>query len=177
VSSPVDFVSGTMGIVSVTMDFVSALTESSLRQWILFLRRWVSCPVPLTEKEEFIDRILTENKNRFLLIVRHFAPADEAMDLYQEIDGLLAASINKGVSNVSQADFGRVRGNFLICRSWPLGDCPSTQRQTVLPSLFPLFENIRAAAIIISPSPDCAKLSEIEGSMKTTALLGSLFRS
>jgi hypothetical protein len=46
VSSPVDFVSATMGILSVTMDFVSALTESSLRQWILFLRRWELCLEP-----------------------------------------------------------------------------------------------------------------------------------
>jgi hypothetical protein len=40
--------------------------------------------VPLTEKEEFIDRILAENKSRFLFIARSFAPADVDMDPYKE---------------------------------------------------------------------------------------------
>jgi RNA polymerase sigma factor (sigma-70 family) len=39
----------------------------------------------LKEKEEFINQILAENSRKLLSIAREYAPADEDMDLYQEI--------------------------------------------------------------------------------------------
>jgi RNA polymerase sigma-70 factor (ECF subfamily) len=38
-----------------------------------------------TEKEDLLDRILARDKGRFLSIARQYAPAGEAVDLYQQI--------------------------------------------------------------------------------------------
>ena len=48
-----------------------------------------------TEKEDLFDRVLAQNKGRFLFIARQYASANEVVDLYQEIVYQLWKSLDR----------------------------------------------------------------------------------
>jgi RNA polymerase sigma factor (sigma-70 family) len=63
--------------------------------------------VPASEKEEFINRIVAENNDRFHLIACYFAPPDEDMDLYQEIVYALWESLDRFEGRSSPGTWAR----------------------------------------------------------------------
>ena len=48
-----------------------------------------------TEKEEFINQIITENSGKLFSIAREYAPPDEVMDLYQDFVYELWESVDR----------------------------------------------------------------------------------
>jgi len=81
-----------------------------------------------TEKEDLFDRVLAQNKGRFLFIARQYASANEVVDLYQEIVYQLRKSLDRFEERSAPATWAyRIavntastyrRNNFRRDRAW-----------------------------------------------------------